>query len=614
MKNSNSTFVLFFLCAFILLRGPEALTLPFILPFETAFQEAIALHHIDNGFLANHFLPVLTTISDENFYHTAHPPLLHILYALLYMVFGKGEWVTRFFSLFLYSGSVLLWMKTVGPEAGRKWLIPLLAFFLPVPFILATTTNYEPLSIFMISLIAWLVLKKESGIIPLIIATTIGMLVDWPVYLAVPVLLLINLKNPVLRKKLVIIFVYEVIFFLCLQAYQYSIAGEAAFFSHAPKRANPFYLLNPQMYSDLFLHFKEVTGTPLCIVSFAVLIVLIFLLVKIFIIKTEATKNKAVDKVTLFFALFPVVLVVSAPGLVSRHYVYLLYFVPLLVFGFYHVLNKSNTFWIMLAGLMFLMGGKDFLLSKQRNPVYYGMARSFKVDKEKTAFSSSAIGAWYYYGGYQTVHPVSAKSSIWIENNNPDVLHLDLRHSEVEQFKHINKKKIYLKVLSVPGEQVFLNRNSGQAPDYLLIENKFLRGGWKDPVSEIIGCTDFQRTTQYSHCQGIFYALKQNPGNTGSMLIVSLDQGVEKLITRPEIFHAFPFAKTDGVNFLVMAGYNDDENNVDLIYARFKSDTIKTPQNIIDLSGPDKLIFITKPGPKMDFSFDDAYWEGPELR
>ena len=91
------------LAAYLGLRGPDLMG-PLILPFETGFQEAIALHHLDQGIATNRFLPVISRFDGRNYFHSAHPPLLHIIYASIYRVIGVRDWAARGMSLILLTG------------------------------------------------------------------------------------------------------------------------------------------------------------------------------------------------------------------------------------------------------------------------------------------------------------------------------------------------------------------------------------------------------------------------------------------------------------------------------------------------------------------------------
>jgi len=597
MKKSDWTALALSIIAFAALRGSGLLG-PFVLPFETAFQEAIALHHLDNGILANRLLPVFAAIDGVNFYHTAHPPLLHIIYALLYKIFGVNEWVTRLFSLTLWTGSAILWRSMLG-EKKHGWVLFPLAFLMPVPFILSTTTNYEMLSIFFVSLIGWLVLTRNAGIKSLLPVLIIGMLVDWPVYLAVPALIILNWKNSDIRKRLFVLFGIEVVFFAFLQGYQYMVAGEAAFFSHAPERANPFAAFSPFTWMELGSHFIEVAGLPVCIISSAATVY--WLLGRPW--KKSGQDNN--ERAGLLFALFSIILILSAPGLVSRHYVYLLYFVPVLIFIFISAINRAAVPAILIVALLLLFGARDYVQSFHRNPSYFAVSSPGmwwnRGTEPETAFVSSAVGTWKYYAGVETVHPLSAAAARWLEQAGPDVVQLDMRHHEVggfaKDFKEMRDE--YGLFFSFPGEEVYYRDNS-------------IRVGWRPVTLEAKEGEHNLETVFLIDDKGdIHYALAQPPGQSGSVMKLEPAEEASSLLAAPAIVHSIPVARTDGVTFNAVASY-DMDGSERLVYSRF----VAGPDDrrsifLIHLEEVKRLELSTTAGPYGNASYDDAYWLDP---
>ncbi|HUT53057.1 MAG TPA: hypothetical protein VM658_06675 [bacterium] len=609
------------LAAYLALRGPDLLG-PFILPFETAFQEAIALHHVRQGIVSDHFLPVLTRLGDQNFYHTAHPPLLHIIYALLYRAVGVHEWVTRGLSLLLYFVSALWWRSMLGQEARSGWAVFPLAFFLPAPFILATTTNYEPLSIFMVSLIAWLMLRRDAGALWLAPVLTIGLLVDWPVYLAVPALIVMQWREPKKRSVLLGLFAYEIIFFAGLQAYQYSVTGEAAFFSHAETRANPLALVQAGTWTELGGHFADLMGAPATMVAAAALLVLIASLAGA--IRSGAGRGRLSRDPAVFFILFLCLLLLTATQLVSRHYVYLSYFAPLIVFALHRSLSRAGALKIALLAVMALFLARDYILAQQRGPTFFGMADRLKSAYIKTAFASAAAGPWYFYDNIETMHPMSAAASEWIAANRPDLLHLDFRHGEVEQFTGlVNGADDYRLIFAVPGQKVLVKRELAERlPEYLIVDyqsgagSMFIMTGRGRACS---GGTWIQTRPYYganiTDCRIASYAIREPPGPWGSKLTKPLAGTAQALSVRPEIVHSLPFARSDGVAFMAMARYSKvGGREPRLLFARFMSDREPARTQSLDVAHADAIVLLTTPGPKMNASFDDAYWVEPILR
>lgn len=640
MKRREWLILLAVLAAYLAARGPDLLG-PFIFPFENAFQEAIAQHHLPNHFLNDRFLPVIARFDGQNFYHTAHPPLLHLIYAVLYLGLGVHEYVTRGFALICFLGSFVIWRAMLGQETENGWAIFPLAFFLPVPFILLTTTNYEPLSIFMVSLIAWLVLFRNAGLKSLLPIITLGMLVDWPVYLAVPALLIMKWREPGKRRMLMVLLAYEALFFFALQAYQYSVAGEAAFFSHATTRMSPLALFALATWRELFSHYLELTGIPMTIITTAILLAWLSIYFKTKTLKGGQTflsghNFSSLHTATTFFSLFLILLLLSAPQLVARHYVYLLYFTPLLALAALSALSRAASPKLALIALLLLFAPRDFILSLDRNPSYHEMALWAKklnaYHHIKSVFASSAVGAWYYYGNIETAYPVSEAMSLWLGKNKTVIVHLDVKHPEVLSFvQMINEENsAYSLAISIPGERVFIKKYLAPANyELLLVENQ--SGDFRKPESVFISKVGKLRE------QGIApsppptigvqqlvsglpeYALRQHPGEQGSALILPLRSGIRPFnifYAAPAIIRSLPFGHTDGINFLILAKENIPKGRSAnrLFYSRFLTPAEIAPNRQIEpfsLHFDESLTLVTLPGPLMNDSFDDAYWLWP---
>ena len=236
------------------------LTQPFVGEFEGAFQEMIALHHLESGPAANHFLPVIAVVNGEKFYHTAHPPLLHLIYYLLYRIFGVHEWGTRAFCLALLFGSIFLMGRLM--EERKRVFFWLLALFMPLSFRLGFITNYEPITIFAIGLFLFCFTRPRKNFIILFSCVLLIALSDWPAYLAIPALLVMNIRKPQERKWLMGLFAVEVILFAGLLLYMKSIAGEVALFAHSETRSNPLFLFQLGTYKEFFEHLKWILGSP----------------------------------------------------------------------------------------------------------------------------------------------------------------------------------------------------------------------------------------------------------------------------------------------------------------------------------------------------------------
>ena len=597
--------IFFGLCAaaYVLARGPAALVGPFILPFENAFQEAIALHHLGHLW-DNRFLPVLARIDGQNFWHTAHPPLLHLFYAGLYSIFGTAEWVTRFAAFSLYLASVALWRRT-GADANRTgWPLYPLALFLPVPFLLATTTNYEPLSIFFVSLIFYLGEALECGDLSpplaasgnaagnkkggdksphskwLLLALIPGLLTDWPVYLAVPALLIRHWREQRRRNLFIKLLAFEFAFLAALLGYMYWVAGEVALFGHAPQRANPVGLFSPALWRELGSHWVEFSGVAVTIVAAVAVIAGIV---------RSLAKRKNMDgprPASAFdlFAIFTVLLVLAAPQLVSRHHVYLLYFAPPVALALTGLVRRVGQKKLAVLGLVMLCSAPNYIARYQRNPAYWAMAERVKGKGIKTAFASAAIGAWRYYAGIETVFPMSAAAAEWVETADVGLTDLDISSREVTAHRKIFPGLV--EQWELPSEKVAIKKDI--ALRYLKPVLREHHWGTR-PVCFNFSLVDNTPLFGFSNC-GLF--------DSRAMVI---DPGAGKARIQPAIIHSLPRVKSDGIQFLAW----DDDG---LKYSRFISDGIFAGQQMVKTHYVNLAVL---PGPKNDFSFDDAWWLEP---
>ncbi len=617
------------LALYLLARGPGELAGPFVLPFETAFQEAIAIHHLDEpGIAGNGFLSVLARLDGRAYHHTAHPPLLQIFYALAYKTAGGAEgkeWISRAVSIILIFASALLWRALMGKDRREGWAVVPLALFAPVVFILGATTNYEPLSIFFISLLAWLALERRAGLPALLSVLPIGLFVDWPVYLAVPALLALRWRESGTRKHLLILLGVAAVVFTFIQAWQITVAGEAAFFGHAPERANPLGLLSPATWTELFGHYFEIMGTPAGVLGLVGIAACVGPAVRALKAGEHSGKDGA-DGVAAFFLVFAVLLTVSAPGLLSRHYVHLLYLAPAMVLGLHRLaVGKSAPRLALLAALV-LFAGRDIVLAEQRNPAYHAMAERVEGAGIEEAFASSAVGVWRFYAGIETGHPVSAAMSEWIEDARPGLLHLDLKHREVASFIYPAdpeaRGRSYRRVWRIPGEAVFVKRGFSEKLPRYLDPPEGLDGG--------PGATNFVMSSALPpcrpgaassrECSDIYYAVSQHPGADGSMISAAGDgeSGAVRLL--PGVIHPLPWTSSDGVTFTALTGYHDEEGRrrTRLGYCRFVADSgrpVSSPAaaGVVEAGPGETLVLVTLPGPWNNPAFDDAYWLEPEI-
>jgi len=606
----------------------QKLVQPFVGEFEAGFQEMIAQHHLESGIVNNHFLPVIAEINGEKFYHTAHPPLLHIIYALLYRMFGEAEWVTRGFCLLLLFGSIFLLSQLLSKE--KRAIFWLIALFFPISFRLGLVTNYEPLTIFSICLFLFCFEKARPnfsiqwlmaiGLCLLFIALS-----DWPAYLAVPALFLIHLREPKERKWLAGLFIAEVILFGALILYMKSIAGEVALFAHSETRSNPIYLFQLATYQEFFEHLKWITGAP-------ALILIVFAFLALLIPSPlrggdkgegENFQNHQITpSLTLphqgggiaFWAIFLILLWLSAANLASRHFVYLLYFFPLSALILTEAISRINhrKLATLAVWLSFISPDYTGLSSEDARFYYLGLYSNRSSDKVKSCFSTAALGAAYFYDKIETVVPVSKKATESLNRLDYDLLILDRQSAEVKDLSELISKNDYQLRWEFDDLSVYFKEKVGF--QYLSAQEWNGNGpAWSKPRAEVI----------YSLLQAD-YGIRQPPGPEKISKLTSSIEG-KCFDFNPLVLPKEYSGKSDGVNFLIIG---DSAQGRKLLFSKFwrapemaqkyfklfRYSEMPLPgwwRYEIPLADLSKINLITEAGPRGDYNYDDAYWVEP---
>jgi hypothetical protein len=582
------------LLAVLIFVGIQAqrLNLPWVNEFEAGFQEMIAIHHLESGIAANRFLPVIAEINGEKFYHTAHPPMLHIIYALLYKLFGAKEWVSRSMSLMLLLASIFLLSQLL--EKKTRLFFWLFALFLPICFRLGITTNYEMLSIFSISLLLfcfekWKENKKTSGLLMLPAALALVVLSDWPAYLAVPALVMVNLRRAKERNLLILLLAAELVFLALFIFYAKSVAGEVALFAHGQTRSNPLYIFQLSSYRELFQHLSWILGTPALILITLSLIDLFF-----------DWKKPELSTLYRFWAWFLVLLWLTAANLTTRHFVYLLYFFPLAALALTNATSSLNHKKLATALILVSFLTPDYAGYQTRDGRGYYLARKFAERSGlKTCFSSAALGTLLFYDKIETVVPVSKRSTEALGKIDFDAIILDRGSFEVRDLIPLLKESRYDLAWTFPDMLVYLKKDAAFSIKYLatMIPEQESGDRWWDPKTEVIGSNRLY-----------FYGLKQPPGPEKiSSLTFKAEQPC--LMFWTAVYHAPRSGKSDGVNFMVTGR---SQENTRLLYARFLKQGAGA-ETQIDVRSQNNIEFRTDAGPKGDFSYDDAYWMEAKL-
>jgi hypothetical protein len=586
-------------CALFFIVRIHEVRQPWVNLLETGFQEAIALHHMGGKVLSNHFLPVIAEMDGVKYFHTAHPPLLHLIYAGLYSIAGVHEWVSRIFSMILYLATVGLWYRYLLGERRSPFFFFPLALFFPVAFALCRTTNYEPLSLFLITLIASAFFQYQRKrnlrrLALLVLSLTLAMLSDWPAYLAVPALIILNIRKPLERRVLFTLLLYEAMFLAALLIYQKTFAGEAAFFGHAIVRSDPRALLRLETYQLIAAHLSGLAG-------FWVLI-----LFSIFILGwgREWLRSRTSPLPGLnFFLVFAILLFLSAPQLVAKHYVHLFYLAPAMIFLSYSAIRNSAQPAVLLIASLILFLPTCYKHIHSQNYRYYHASQALAGHLPiRSAFFSPAIGTFHYYNGVETLHPVGRIAEkaffeksfdlVVLERKNPEVARL------VEGFS--DRADQYRKAIVYPDEVYYLKNRIPFSRPYLAASMEWPRvfSRWWQA-----------RPAAVSRGGEACYAIYQAPGpGKISRIKAEVPGGRRGLEFSLSVQHELPLPFSgDGASFMVIAEQGD---RATLNFFRYVPDSSSAGEFRINLNfrGPSALYLITEAGPRANYNFDDAYW------
>ncbi len=569
---------------------------------ETGFQEAIAIHHMEGRVLSNHFLPVIAEMDGVKYYHTAHPPILHLIYAGLYSIAGVHEWVSRVFSMILFLASVGLWFRYLLPDRRSPFFFFPLALFFPVAFALSRTTNYEPLSLFLVTLTACAFFqyqrKRNLGRLALLVfSLTLAMLSDWPAYLAIPALIILNIRKHSERRILFTLLLYEAVFLAALLLYQKTLAGEAAFFGHAIVRSDPRALFQLGTYRSIVAHLSGLAG-------FWVLI--LFSLFILSWLKEWLKGRTSASPGLKFFLVFAVLLILSAPQLLAKHYVHLFYLAPVMIFFSYSAIRNSAQPAVLLITSLLVFLPTCYKHIHSQNYRYYHASQALAGDLPiRSAFFSPAIGTFHYYNGVETLHPVGRMAEraffeksfdlVVLERKNPEVARL------IEGFS--DRADQYRVAMIYPDEAYYLKSSIPFSRPYLATSME-----WPQVFSDWWQARPAAVTRGGEPC----YAIYQAPGPCNiSRIKADVPGGRRGLAFSLSVQHALPLPFSgDGASFLVIA---EEKDQATLNFFRYLPDSSSAGEFRVNLNfrGPFTLYLITESGPRANYNFDDAYWLEP---
>ncbi|WP_031435240.1 ArnT family glycosyltransferase [Methylomarinum vadi] len=164
-------------------------------------------------------------------YYQHHPPLLPLLIAGSFAVFGENEAAARLVPILFSLASIVLLYKISKQSYGENVAITATFIFASFPAILffARKPGYEPLSLFFIllSLYYYNLIRDmygKKGYIAFFLAMGAGLLTDWPVYFLLSILCLHFFISQKGTKRIVfptILMCYGLIIFLVFECFSY---------------------------------------------------------------------------------------------------------------------------------------------------------------------------------------------------------------------------------------------------------------------------------------------------------------------------------------------------------------------------------------------------------
>ncbi|UCD83321.1 MAG: glycosyltransferase family 39 protein [Deltaproteobacteria bacterium] len=592
---------------------------PYQVGMDSAFQEALALSHLEYGFKKTHLVSVVGLLQDRPIYHLSHPPLLQVIYAVGYRLFGVREAVARSLSLLALLGTLILLYFSLVRVADRAVAGLAAAFvaFMPLSVAYSQTTFFGPLALFFISLIyfayvSWVATERRGFYLLMLGASVLGGLTEWTVYLIIPFIVLIHfLSGPGSRgerfKRILPLGITASLTILLLLLYYYWLSGGIPLLTHSLRRSDLYYLLQGDFYHRLFGHLLRLSPIcgPLALVGLG-----------IFLFKRSRTRSFIS---LLGFLGLPLLYILLAPQLIYLHPFELYYFVPFLaVFSALALKGlPARASAVILVGFLLLANIINYRLNNARNPFYYRLARMVGgiYDPGDLVFSTAAVGHFRFYNRMPTYWPLGENepepewflqsgtaSFALIDKTNPDVRGLS------ENLTRAAEENAYRLLYSFPSAELYTNKPGlprGYSFATHLSEAEFLPNGtvmpqWAYPRADLIEIDE-----------EVDYSLYQHPAGGGSRLIyperellpdsrLLFSIGLDPQVCSP--------GKGDGVIFEITAGesivfsrYIDPKNNPgERKWHRFSL-------NLSRWSGKN-FSFTTLPG--KDNSYDSAYWGG----
>lgn len=300
---------------------------------------------------------------------------------------------------------VCIWVSLLKIGARRAAFPAIMVFaLLPLSVRLGRTTNYEPISLAIISLIFVGCLWREKwwGIMSMCALAVIGGIFEWTVYLAFPALaiaVLIKEKNIRSLKPLVVPSLLAAVTLVLLFAYQYKLLGHVQVLRHVSVRSNPISIWDFSAWGLFTSRFWVDTGWVLILCIWGFIVV-------------GAHGSKSLKSIVGYFILVPILFFILASQLVLAHPIAQYYLAPAIAISIGVLFEEQRRFfkWCLLIIALVGFVAKDVNVLKERSLLHYNLARlvaeSEPNGSEYLSFDSSAVGYLRFYHGIETLYPL----------------------------------------------------------------------------------------------------------------------------------------------------------------------------------------------------------------
>lgn len=464
---------------------------PYVHEFDSCFQEAIAINHNTFGLSVTNGMSVTTIFEGKPVYHLAHPPLLQNLYSILYRIFDKRETIARLVSLLAWLGSsILLYLSLVGIHKRKSALPACLIFaLLPLSISLGMTTNYEPLSIFIMSLILFCAIRQESRVWFLagILASLFGALTEWTICFT-PLALLWAFRGERRRVRFaVVIFIIMSITVMAQFIIQLNLISKIPVIMHSETRSSAAVFIHPwKSFKEPALLFIKYTWPAMIAIT-----ILFYDKVREIISKQKKKETLILSPIIKFWLAVCFLFLITAPQLVSVHPIALYYTIPLVA-----VLAGNGIARISKIGgiaILILVIGHSFyyqFLNEQRsNRFYYDLANRMAEEGKGRVYSAAAVGYFNFYHGMETIYPLGSNEPTIeeaIKRNFVKYIVLDNVNKEVqylrENLRKINSDQMLEILFDSPVATIYkVNKLPYRKNVYERLYNKLGNSKWTGP-------------------------------------------------------------------------------------------------------------------------------------